>query len=246
MRPIWRINMALLSTFEKIVGKERIMKIMKTANGFEQLFEQHSVVEKLQCDYKDGTCTIKFRNNTVKKIFANCTVFNEQYGIPISEDGSKIYINSWEKGLTAYDTKDGRILWKTNIKSLSKVFVFQEFIIALKSGSCIIKINDENGSVIDQIKGSSIEDIYNLQYYFFLIISWKKNLCVVDTSTMSVIKNYSLSIANPNKCLSFVIQTAKLKKGYLVIEGFEEFPNMNFSNKGVKFFSRVIDCNCVI
>ena len=58
MRPIWRINMALLSTFEKIVGKERIMKIMKTANGFEQLFEQHSVVEKLQCDYKDGTCTI--------------------------------------------------------------------------------------------------------------------------------------------------------------------------------------------
>ena len=60
---------------------------------------------------------------------------------------------------------------------------------------------------------------------------------------MQIIREYSKAITNPDKCKSHVIRNAWVDGSKLVIEGFEQYANMDYDNKVKTDFERVIDEN---
>ncbi len=222
------------------------MQIEYIENGFLEVVN-NNIVEKIICDY-DGYCTIYFFNKPLRKINVGCSVFNRQYGIPISEDGNKLFVGSWEKGLYAYDITSGKVLWRFKPGKIRNIFVQSKYLIALRAYTSIIKIDINTGELLAEIKSGTIEHIFNigLPYVFADTIAGKH--CVVDTEKMIIFKKYSSKITNPADCLSLMIQNVELQGGKLIISGIEEYPQKTLLEKhmhilGGKSFRRKIDPN---
>jgi hypothetical protein len=105
------------------------MQIINIDYGFIQIIE-NNIIEKIVCQY-DGICTIYFYDKPPKKINIGCEVYNRQYGISISENGSNLFFGSWGKGLLAYDIESGKLLWKSSDRKIRHIFVYTVYLIAL-------------------------------------------------------------------------------------------------------------------
>jgi hypothetical protein len=91
------------------------MRIEDTEYSFIEIIE-NGIVEKIVCK-DDGICTVYFYEKPPKELNVGCSSYNRDYGIPVSEDGSKLFTGSWEKGLggnkkglCAYDIESGSLL----------------------------------------------------------------------------------------------------------------------------------------
>ena len=196
----------------------------------------------------DGKCTVYFRDKTTKELDVGCDSYNSQYGIPLSEDGSKLFVGSWakdfggnKKGLHAYDINSGALLWRVNEGKIRHIFVYTNYLIALKAYACIFKIDIDSGAILGQIKSGTIENIFNLGFPYVLADTMSGKLSVIDVEKMLIVRKYSTKTVNPFECLSCVIREAVLNDNKLTIYGFEEYPNKNYDISGSNEFCRIID-----
>jgi hypothetical protein len=222
------------------------MRIENTKYGFIVIIE-NGIIEKIVCKY-DGICTVYFYEKPPKKLGIGCDVYNRQYGIPVSEDGSKLFIGSWakgeggnKKGLSAYDIETGSLLWNSPEGRIRSIFVYSTYLIAVKSYSAVFKYDINNGSKTGEIKSGTVDHAFDLGFPYIYVDSFKGKQSIIDVEKMSVVKKYSKKIVNPFNCLSVLIQNAVLDDNVLTISGIEEYPNMDHSKSGGIAFSRVID-----
>lgn len=220
------------------------MQIELIDGGFIQIIE-NDTVKKIVCNY-DGKCTVYFNDKPPNELNIGCTVFNRQYGIPVSEDGKKLFVGSWEKGIHAYDTASGSLLWTLPEKKIRNIFAYLNHLIALKANAAVIKVDIDSGTVLGQVKSGAIENAYDLGFPYALVDTVKGSLCILDVEDMKIVKNYGSKygskLVNPTKSLSIAIQDATLKGDTLTISGVEqENYSTTFSLSNNKPFSRVID-----
>jgi len=195
-----------------------------------------------------GTCTVYFHHKPPKEL-SNVpfdTVYNRQYGMPVSEDGSKLFVGHWQKvrgkvknGLQAYDIESDSLLWWLNEGKIRQIFLYSNYLIALQVDGAIFKVDIDNGEMLGQIKSGTLEDMFELDKPYVLVNAIRGKLCVVDTETMTVVKTYGdpfrSPIINPSNYFSLMIWDAVLQDNVLTISGAE-------SNEVVgEPFSRVID-----
>ena len=263
-------------SFLSVRGRDN-MKIEDIKGGFVQYFD-NKLIEKItwvgeyikvgtytvlgnggkliEVDkYKfEGTCTIHFHGKPAKE-FSNdiidfCTVYNSQYGIPISNDGKKLFVGSTykvedgvRKGLRAYDTETGEMIWRLNEGNIANIFVYDNYIVFLKAYASVFKVDINNGDILGQVKGSTVEQIFDLGNPYVLADAPVGNLKVIDTEKMLVVKKYTPKITNPLKCGSFRLGGAKLRDNSLTIFGYEYPPNAtkNTDNMFGWPFERIID-----
>jgi len=231
------------------------MRIELIDGGFIEIIE-NGVVEKVACMY-DGTCTIHFYDNPPKTLNVGCSSYHSQYGIPVSEDGSKLFIGNWEsepggfkKGLHAYDISTGTLLWRLDEGKIRHIFVYQKYLITLKANAALFKVDIDNGVVLEQIKSGSVENAYDLGFPYVFVDTVKGNLCVLDIECMSILKKYGSvygsKIINPSNCISLVINDVALQGHTLTISGFEQERAVTTRDMSEylatnKPFSRIID-----
>jgi len=229
------------------------MRIEYTEYGFTEIIE-NGIVEKIVCKY-GGICTVHFYEKPPKELNVGCDSYNRQYGIPVSEDGSKLFIGSWakgegghKKGLSAYDIETGSLLWNSPDGKIRSIFVYSTYLIAVKSYSAIFKYDINNGSKIGEIKSGTVDHMYDLGFPYVYIDSFKGKQSIVDVEKMSVVKKYNENVVNPSSCLSVLVQNVVLKDNVLTIFGIEEYPNRDYSKSGGVAFSRIIDSdfNCTV
>jgi len=227
--------------------EEKIMRIECVKGGFIQYYE-NNIIEKITATGQTiqdgtrtvnfqgetfevsnskfiGTCTIHFHNKPPKE-FDNidfCTAYNSQYGIPVSEDGSKLFVGSWEweKGLQAYDTEMGELLWRIRQGKSRNVFVYSDYIIVLKDLKYIYKVDIASGKILGEIKCYDGTELLDLGAPYIAINRPVGNLTIVDTNQMTVIKKYGGKILNPSKHLSLYIDEVSIKDNKLIISGSE-------------------------
>ena len=224
------------------------MQLQRIEKGFIEVVKNERI-ERLECMH-DGSCTVFYRNNLnlPERLDVGCTAYNRQYGIPVSEDGSKLFVGCWEKGsaqkgrgLVAYDIESGSSIWKLNEGRIRMIFVYKEYLIVTKANAAIYKIDINNGEVLATVKGAGIEYTHDLETPYILVDSLSGKLSVLNVESMCVVKRYSQKIINPSACLSITINDATLSENRLTITGFEmqsySPPNLNNPVK----YTRVID-----
>ena len=222
------------------------MRIENIDFGFVEVIE-HSGIEKIICKY-NGICTIYFYDRPPCQINIGCSSFNAQYGIPISEDGRKLFVGSWEMGLCAYDILSGTQLWKYKSGKIRNIFVYPDFLIVARAYSSVVKVDIETGTLLSEIRSGTLERIFKLDTSFIFADTISGKHSVIDIDKMCVVKKYPAKIINPHNCLSLMVRDAVLKENILTIIGLEEYPQKNFTpNTFVrcKPFSRIIDPNFI-
>ena len=222
--------------------------------GFVETIE-NGIVKKVVCSNENGICIVYFYDKPPIELNVGCSVYNRQYGIPVSEDGSKLFIGSWEKGfgglekgLMAYDTTSGSLLWRLAEGKIRHIIVYQNYLITLKTNAAIFKVDISSGAILDQIKSGTIENLYNLGFPYVLVDAVVGKLCIIDVESMSITKKYGSKhgskLINPSNCLSVLIQSATLQGNTLTISGVEqEHFNRTFDVSNHKSFSRIIDAD---
>ena len=210
-------------------------------------------------DYKHkhvGSCTVHFRHKPPKKLH-NVSFeggYNSQYGMPISEDGSKLFVGHWKRsrgktknGLQAYDIESDSLLWWLDEGKIRQIFVYSDYLVALQVDGYVFKVCIHTGEVLSQLKSGTLENMFELDSPYVFVDSIKGKLSVIDTETMSIIKDYGKphqsEIMNPRNCRSLVVNNAVLQDNILTIMGWDANPPGDDSITNNKDFSRVIDTN---
>jgi len=222
------------------------MNIKETKQGFVETIE-NGIVEKLVCEYSesgDSKCTVYFCNQMRRTLNVKCSVFNRQYGIPITEDGSMLFVGSWEDGLFAYSIISGKVLWQFRPGKIRNIFVYQDHIIAARAYSSVVKIDINTGKLLAEIKSGTLEHIFNLGFHYVFAVTMSGKHCIIDIEKMLIVKKYDTKIINPLCCLSLMIQDVVLQNNKLTISGIEEYPQKTYNPKIFakgEYFSRIID-----
>ena len=216
------------------------MEIVNIEYGFKENI-YNGVINKIVCSY-DGNCRIYFYDGTIKVINVGCDSFNSQYGIPVSQDGRKIFVGSWETGLNAYNTRTGELVWKFKSTRVCSIFVYSKYVIIIKYGKAIIKLNIDNGEVIEQLNSGTIESIYDIGSNYIFIDMYRGKYSVLNSDTMQICKKYNTKLINPTCSLSVIIQNVSLNNNQLKVKGFEEIGySMDAFAKNMNNFERIID-----
>ena len=263
------------------------MRLERVERGFVQYFDTNEVIEKVAylgdyiktgvSKYENhlgeiietdltkfvGTCTVHFRHKPPKELhnIHFDKVYNSQYGMPVSKDGTKLFVGHWrgtrgkvKNGLQAYDIESDSLFWWLNERKIRQLVAYSNYLVALQDDGRIFKVDIESGEILDQIKSKTIERQSELGDPYVLVDSIKKELCVVDTETMTIVKTYGnmyrSPIINPRNCWSIVVDNAFLQDDILTVTGGDAYPNgVDEYPDGDNYpgihtmFSRVIDTN---
>ena len=212
------------------------MEIIKTEKGFTEVFD-HPIIQQLEFDFA-GTCKILYHNQPSKIIAFQSDIYHWQYGIPVSLDGSTLFKGNWEDGVYAINAADGSVKWHYQQTKIEWVIAYPSYLIAIKSGASVIKLDIQTGAVVDEIRSAAIERCFALKNPYLLIDRIKGKLSLLDTEKMDVIRSYNSAEYNPNKCLSCLIQCAEWREKSIVISGVEEYPDHNTTTSGKRNFIR--------
>ena len=202
-----------------------------------------------------GDCTVHYSNKQSKKLrnIDFCSVYNSQYGIPVSNNGKTLFVGSWDrtvdgvkKGLVAHDIESDSVLWRFHQGRIRQVFVYDNYIVALKAESAILKFNIDNGEILGQVKATTIEDILSTGTKYVITQKGMSTgqLNVIDTERMVIVKKYSSKTTDPYGYLA-CIDGALLQGNTLTISGWEKPPNWSYAPEHIRGFpfERVIDTN---
>ena len=161
------------------------MRIENINYGFLEVIEK-SGIEKIICKY-DGICTVYFYDRPPRQINIGCSSFNAQYGIPISEDGEKLFVGSWELGLCAYDILSGTLLWKYKPGKIRNILVYSNFLIVSRAHSSVVKLDIETGKQLSEIRSGSLERIFKLDASFIFADTMSGKHSIIDVEKMAEI-----------------------------------------------------------
>jgi hypothetical protein len=217
-----------------------VLNLTRNEKLFVQKFNS-ALIDRIESNFETGISRVVFSDGAFYDVKTNCDVYNEQYGIPISSDCKKIFVSNWETGLHCYDIKSGTKLWQMKGSKITNVYAYQEYIVAVKYGDSIIKIDQDNGLINNKVTSGTIEKAFDIEPKKLFVSCISGVHCIFDCNTMSVVKKYPKKIINPNNCLSVILQNVVLRENVLIITGFEEYPNGIFNTSGTKDFIRTID-----
>lgn len=223
------------------------MKIANTKMGFVEIIEKAGL-ERIECNY-DGVCTVYFYERPPKELNIGCSFYNSQYGIPVSEDGKRLFVGSWETGLCAYDILSGVLLWRFKPGKIRHIFVYSDFLIVSRAYTSVVKIDIETGKMLAEVRSGTLERIFNLGAPYIFVDGLSGKHGVIDVEKMTVVRKYASKIVNPSECLSLMIREVVLQDNAITILGMEEYPQKNYDAKmltGGKPFSRIIDPSFIL
>lgn len=186
-------------------------------------------------------CEIAFCDGTtiVHKIDID-TVYTRQYGVPLSADGTMMYVCDWFKGLTAYDTRSGNEMWRIKRPHIRMTQIFSDYGVTTQYGKGLIQFDLKTGEIRNTIENRQIENMYYLKGELVLVDKFKGSVCVVDCRTMSALKLVPPSVLNPHECLSLVLHNAYVKENNVIIVGCEQYSRTNSKYKKEQQFERVV------
>ena len=180
------------------------MRICTTYRSFETIIE-NGIIDKivsLYCDNADEeNICIMYANGRKHYIGIPIDSYNSQYGLPVSNDSSLLYVSSWEKGLMAYDIESGALVWRFKASRICDIAVYDGFIVVKKDSHAIIKLNEKTGEFISEIKSGTILRFNYLNDKFALVDSIRGKISLVDVHTMQIVRKYPHNFAAVNAYL---------------------------------------------
>jgi len=214
------------------------MQIELFKGGFAETFQQGDIAQIMF--FYGGTCEIRYQDGSAAVLSVPTSPYNSQYGVPVSSDGSMLFVADWDAGVSTYAVMSGRKIWSVSEKRIRNIDVFNGYIVMVKYNAALLKADELTGKQITQLKGR-FSHSFRIDDSHLLLETNSGTLCLVNTDELTIVKRYLQRVCNPEKFLSWCIQGAFVKDGKLSIYGFEQYPQGDYSNPEKHDFERVID-----
>ncbi len=203
------------------------------------LYPEIEAIRRVEVLYDSGQCTILFRDGTSSSFLHDWEAYHvAYYGLSFPRDGKTVFTGSWEKGVYALDTASGKIIWHYRCTKIRELFAFSNYLVAMRFGDSLCKIDSTAGTLLGRLSGSAFESCWRLDDKHILIESKYGKLCVVDTDLMQIVHKYGAQVFNPNGCIGLVIQNAWKKNGSVMISGIEEYDTAGNKYREKQLFER--------
>lgn len=95
-----------------------------------------------ECILYDGN------NKVVAKMKLPIDVYNEQFGLTLSYDNTKLFLQRWSTELRCYSIPDGKILWRSKLKRVNSIFSFEDLLFCDVFEKGIYIVNANTGNVV--------------------------------------------------------------------------------------------------
>ena len=144
------------------------MRIQKFDGYFEEYITS-PIISKVTCPYVGGLCSVHFRDGNVYTLNTVADGYNSQFGIPVSLDGKVLFVSSWETGLHAYSITTGEEIWHFKSTRIKAIYVAETYVVAIRYGESILKLNIADGTKIGELRSGTIECSFGLEFPYILI-----------------------------------------------------------------------------
>lgn len=200
------------------------MSIQRTDSGFSVVY-CGNVISRADVNCNMGMIWFSFINGQVITVDVSEFVeiskaYNLQFGITLTDDGMRFFVQSWELGLFCFETKTGKLLWRNKQKKAFQLATHGNVVLCRYSGKCISAIDIETGSVIRSYPLTSGTTFNPLSPDYYLVGPKRGYYEILDNSLDKQAK-VPIAKLNPYAKDTFIIQEASLTENGLAVTGVE-------------------------
>ncbi|MBQ9940505.1 MAG: hypothetical protein IJO74_03080 [Clostridia bacterium] len=177
-------------------------------------------ISHVDCHCKIGNehVSVFYTDGTTKDFIMNMDGYNMQFrNIPISVERNWIFWGSWRNGLRAYDLLTGNLVWKINGGNYANILVYGQYLIAVRRNNRLLRLNIENGDILNESKSGLSMNAYALDDRYFCFVKERSNSLVYDATDFSIYKQYPHKNHLPS---NFIVRDTWLEDNRLLTEGF--------------------------
>jgi len=190
-------------------------------------YVQNSVINFVECYYRKGYIRVFYNDGTEKSFSMPIDVYNEQFrNVPISAERNWIFWGSWEKGICAYDLITGEVIWRIKGWKFTNILVFDKYLVTAQQYKKLLRLNIENGEILDEVKSGTLGSVYKLDDRYFYADSMSGIGTIYDVADMAVYKRYPKKTFPSDHPYGFSIRDLWLEDNHIFAEGFIKGPGM--------------------
>jgi hypothetical protein len=204
------------------------MQIERLLHGsFVQLFSEseHTSVKKIFVDGETSSITIFNKDGTKNSVIHrdgddDVGVYQRQYGLSLSLDGQVLYVQSWERGLYAYDVRNGKRLWRAKLTRVLRVAVLENSLVCMISGNGLRRLNPATGDIIEKHLCGEAKVFFlpNKQAFYGPYRRLWKLIALDNFSTLAECADRDINV---HQTLLFVVSEVHIESNQLKLLGFE-------------------------
>lgn len=96
-------------------------------------------------------------------------VYQQQFGLTVSQDGRFLFVQTWEKGLHCLDTATGRCIWRSKSRrGVTSLMISARTLAVLQREHALLLIDIETGEVLKEKRPARAFDFYPLSPTYFI------------------------------------------------------------------------------
>ena len=139
--------------------------------------------------------TVHFADGTIAQW--ESTVFDSfitQFGIAISEDGTKLFAQTWENGLHCLDPHTGKRIWRTKSRAgITNIYVNRDTICAHKHEKALQLLDIHTGELLKEKKPATAWGFHSVDHTRILCQVTARKWEVIDATTLETLDTFPVS-----------------------------------------------------
>lgn len=172
-------------------------------NGKWTFYYSNSIVESIHCvpgdldrktyKFSPSKITVKYKTGE-SYTWENNHIhgYNLGFGIAVSNDGTKIFVQTWECGMFCLDAKTGNSIWRTKSKrGITSIFVGDNTITAQLHDYAMQLIDINTGEVIKEKRPSTAWGFITLDNRYILCNVTARKWEIIDAETMETKETFT-------------------------------------------------------
>lgn len=216
----------------------------------------HGEIESIQIrinkDSSENTIVVKYRNGGSYIWNSNCfNSYINQFGIAVSLDGTKVFAQTWDKGLFCFNAKTGERIWRTKSRrGITNIFVNDDTVTAQLHDFAMQLLDMNTGEVIQEKRPCTAWGFTALNNRYIICQTTARKWELIEPNTLTVKETFTHKEFADNH-VNFAIRGIALgENGTICIKGFQNawdnttvpptmLPNIEFEHA---LKSKVLSC----
>lgn len=207
----------------------------------------HGAIERsqmfLDTDSSKNAIALTFRNGETytwnSKYF---DAYIDQFGIAVSFDGTKVFAQTWENGLLCFDSKTGKLIWRTKSrKGITSIYVSDDTITVQLHNYAMQLLDINSGEVIKEKRPSTAWGFTTLDHQHIICQTTARKWELIEASTLNVKEIFTRKEFTGDNMDFCVEHIRLLDGGTICVKGFRNawdnstspptrLPNIEFEN----------------
>ena len=152
-----------------------------------------------------------------------------QYGIAVSNDGTMVFVQTWENGMLCFDSKTGERIWKTKSRrGITDVFVGDNTITVILHNYSIQLLDINTGEVIIEKRPCTDHGFKTLNNKYILCQVTARKWELIEAETLEVKETFTHKEFTNNHTDYVVNHIGLSKNGDICVKGFKNVFDYSF------------------